>query len=435
MTELAYPPTRTVDAVEVLHGETIADPYRWLEDGDDPDTRAWTDRQNALTESYLARVPGRDAIRRRLDELLAIGAISVPTPARGRYFYQRRDGRQNQPVLYVRDGVDGEDRAAVDPNALDPAGTTALDWYFPSDDGRLLAYGLSENGSEQSVLHVLDVDRGELLADRIPRTRAADLAWLPDHSGFYYTRYPAPGEVPEGEEHYHRAIYFHALGTDPAGDRLVHRPAQKEYWPGVSVSPGRALAARRRGPDVRPDRPLSGRPRRGRDGPRARAGRRRAGGLVRRRGGARPPLPSDQSRGADLPALRSRSRASGARPVARAGPAPPRCGARRGPGPPSPSRVELPRAGVVAAPAGGPGRRPPPGGPAADAGQPVRPGRRVGRRRAVLRILLVHRPAERLPDRPGDRRADAVAAGRGGCGPEPVRGPPGRRSSPATARR
>jgi prolyl oligopeptidase len=237
VTDLAYPPTRTVDTVDVLHGEPIADPFRWLENGDDPETRAWTERQNALTEAYLAQCPARPAIRRRLDELLAIGAISVPTPARGRYFYQRRDGRQNQPVLYVRDGLTGDDRAVVDPNALDPAGTTALDWYFPSDDGRLLAYGLSQNGSEQSVLHLLDVADGTLLPDRIPRTRAADLAWLPDASGFYYTRYPAPGDVPEGEEHYHRAIHFHPLGADPAADPLIYRPGQKEYWPGVSLSP------------------------------------------------------------------------------------------------------------------------------------------------------------------------------------------------------
>ncbi|MEO6055257.1 MAG: prolyl oligopeptidase family serine peptidase, partial [Gemmatimonadales bacterium] len=237
MTKLAYPPTRTDETIEVLHGETVADPYRWLERGDDPDTRAWTERQNALTEEYLDGVPGRERIRRRLDELLAIGAISVPTPAHGRYFYQRREGRQNQPVLYVRDGVAGEDRAAVDPNALDPAGTTALDWFFPSDDGHLLAYGLSENGSEQSVLHVLDVARNVHLPDRIPRTRSADLAWLPDACGFYYTRYPAPGDVAEGEEHYHRAVYYHALGTDPAADPLIYQPARKEYWPGVSLSP------------------------------------------------------------------------------------------------------------------------------------------------------------------------------------------------------
>jgi prolyl oligopeptidase len=237
VTDPAYPPTRTVDAVEVLHGESIPDPYRWLEDGADPDTRAWTERQNALTEEWLAGVPARDAIRRRLDQLLAIGALSVPTPARGRYFYQRREGRQNQPVLYVRDGVAGEDRAAIDPNALDPAGTTALDWYFPSDDGGLLAYGLSAGGSEQSVLHVYDVEAGTSLPERIPRTRAADLAWLPDASGFYYTRYPAPDTVPAGEEHYHRAVYFHPLGSDPADDPLIYQPREKEYWPGVGLSP------------------------------------------------------------------------------------------------------------------------------------------------------------------------------------------------------
>ena len=237
MTDPAYPPTRTDDTVELLHGEPIPDPYRWLEQGDDPDTREWTERQNALTERYLAAVPAREPIRRRLDELLAIGALTVPAPAHGRYFYQRRDGRQNQPVLYARDGVAGEDRAVIDPNALDPAGTTALDWYYPSDDGRLLAYGLSQNGSEQSVLLVLDVDAGTNLPDCIPRTRAADLAWLPDASGFYYTRYPAPGEVPDGEDHYHRAVYFHVLGADPAEDELVFRPVHKEYWPGVSLSP------------------------------------------------------------------------------------------------------------------------------------------------------------------------------------------------------
>jgi len=237
VTEPAYPPTPTDDTVELLHGELIPDPYRWLERGDDPHTREWTERQNALTERYLAAVPAREPIRRRLDELLAIGALTVPAPAHGRYFYQRRDGRQNQPVLYVRDGSAGEDRAAIDPNALDPAGTTALDWYYPSDDGRLLAYGLSQNGSEQSVLLVRDVEAGTNLPDRIPRTRAADLAWLPDASGFYYTRYPGPGEVPDGEDHYHRAVYFHVLGADPADDELVFRPAEKEYWPGVSLSP------------------------------------------------------------------------------------------------------------------------------------------------------------------------------------------------------
>ncbi len=232
-----YPPTSGGDEVEILHGDSIPDPYRWLEQGGDPRTQAWTASQNGLTESLLAAVPGRARLRARLDELLSIGALSTPEPVAGRYFYQRRDGRQNQPVLYVREGRDGEDRVLIDPNQLDAQGTTALDWFYPSEDGRLLAYGLSENGSEQSLLHVLEVDSGAPLPDRIPRTRSADLAWLPDGSGFYYTRYPASGEVPEGEEHYHRSVFFHRLGADAAGDPLIFRPAEKEHWPGVGLSP------------------------------------------------------------------------------------------------------------------------------------------------------------------------------------------------------
>ncbi|HEY8257573.1 MAG TPA: prolyl oligopeptidase family serine peptidase [Gemmatimonadales bacterium] len=231
-----YPPAPAGDTVDVLHGETVPDPYRWLEEGDSPETRSWTERQNALTEAYLAARPGRDTIRSRLEQLLSIGVLGVPLPVRGRYFYQRRDGQENQPVLYVRDGVGGPDRVLIDPNRLDAGGTVALDWYYPSDDGALLVYGLSEDGSEQSVLHILDVATGRELDDRIPRTRSADLAWLPDGSGFYYTRYPASGDVPDGEEHYHRAVFFHRIGGDPAADQLVFQPAQKEYWPGVGLS-------------------------------------------------------------------------------------------------------------------------------------------------------------------------------------------------------
>ncbi|HEY7026622.1 MAG TPA: prolyl oligopeptidase family serine peptidase [Gemmatimonadales bacterium] len=231
------PSSPTLGVVDTLHGERIPDPYRWLEDGDSAETQAWTAEQNRFTRDYLDRVPARPFIKARLEQLLKIGALSAPTPMRGRYFYQRREGTQNQPVLYVRDGVEGSDRVLLDPNVLDAAGTTALDWYFPSEEGKLLAYGLSENGSEESVLHVLDVDTGEIKPERIGGTRAADLAWLPDDSGFYYTRYPNPGTVPEGEEQYHRAVFLHRLGDDPVGDQLIFKPAQKEYWPSVDLSP------------------------------------------------------------------------------------------------------------------------------------------------------------------------------------------------------
>lgn len=231
-----YPPSRVEPVVETLHGVPIADPYRWLEAGDDAETHAWTAAQNAWTEAYLARVPERAALRARLAELLAIGALGTPAPVHGRLLYQAREGTQDQPVLYVRDGVAGPDRIALDPNALDAHGTTALDWFQPSPDGRWLAYGVSADGSERSVLHVLGLDTLQEQPDRIPHTRACDVAWLPDGTGFYYTRYPAPGEVAEGEEQYHRAVYFHALGEDSAGDPLVFKPAQKEFWAGVALS-------------------------------------------------------------------------------------------------------------------------------------------------------------------------------------------------------
>src|SRR3989441_1201134 len=119
----------------------------------------------------------------------------APTPKGGRYFYTRREGEQNQPILYVRDSLKGKDRALVDPNALSPDGTAAIDWWYPSEDGALLAYGVSMSGDEKSTLRVLDVATGRQLEDVIPHTRYCALGWLPDKSGFYYTRYPAPGSA------------------------------------------------------------------------------------------------------------------------------------------------------------------------------------------------------------------------------------------------
>ena len=223
--------------MELIHGEAIADSWRWLENAESDATQAWTAAQRARTDQYLAGIPDRDRLRARIAELLTIGSVGVPTPVRGRYVHLRREGSQNQPVLYIRDGADGPDRVALDVNAIDAEGTTALDWYYPTDDGRLLAYGLSTDGSERSVLRVLDLDTLENLGDEITETRAASVAWLPDNRGFYYTRYPAPGTVPEGDEQYHRVVRFHRLGEDPALDPLVFQPAEKEHWPGVSISP------------------------------------------------------------------------------------------------------------------------------------------------------------------------------------------------------
>jgi prolyl oligopeptidase len=222
----------------------VADPYRWLEDGDAPEVLAWTEAQDRHARAWLDAAPGRAAIRERLRALLSIGTIAPPMPRRGRYFYERRTGAQEQPVLNVREGRDGSDRMLLDPAALSADGACALDWWYPSPDGALLAYGVSEGGSEKSTLRVKDVSNGVDLTDVIPFTRACSLEWLPDGSGFYYTRYPAPGSVPAGEENYHRRVYFHALASNWREDPLVFGEGrQPEDWPSVHLSPdGRWLA-------------------------------------------------------------------------------------------------------------------------------------------------------------------------------------------------
>ncbi|HEY1402880.1 MAG TPA: hypothetical protein VGB05_02000, partial [Pyrinomonadaceae bacterium] len=231
------PETRAEALVETLHGVKVSDPYRWLEQGESKDVRAWTDAQNLHTRRALDGLAGRAAIGRRLSQLLSIGTVSAPDPHQGRYFFMRREGQQNQPVLYVREGAQGTDRVLLDPNALSADGTIALDWWYESHDGKRLAYGLSESGNEQSTLYVLDVDTGRNLPDKIPFTRAASLAWLPAGDGFYYTRFPAPGTVPKGEENYHRRVFLHRLGDDPAKDAEVFRRENKPTeWPGVGLS-------------------------------------------------------------------------------------------------------------------------------------------------------------------------------------------------------
>ncbi|MFL5330545.1 MAG: prolyl oligopeptidase family serine peptidase [Gemmataceae bacterium] len=233
-----YPATRSESISEQLHGQSVPDPYRWLEDSNSSEVKDWTEKQNNLTRIILDQFPGRDKLRTRLDQLLEIGTLSAPKPAKGKYFYTRREGKQNQPVLYVRDGVNGSDRALLDVNALSADGTVALDWYFPSDDGKLLAYGLSASGNEMSTLRVRDVATGKDLPDVIDRCRACSLAWFPKSDGFYYTRYPAPNSVPKGEETYHRRTYLHKLGSDPASDPLIFGEGRpKEDWPNLSLSP------------------------------------------------------------------------------------------------------------------------------------------------------------------------------------------------------
>jgi prolyl oligopeptidase len=228
---------------ENFHGTKVTDNYRWLEDGKSPETQKWVEEEMAYTRSLLDPLPGRDAINKRLTELLTIGNISVPEIAGKHYFYTKREGPQNQPVLYVREGLNGKDRVLIDPNQLAADGTIALDWYKPSEDGRYLAYGTSPSGSEMSTLQIVETNTGKLLPDTIERTRACSIAWMPNNSGFYYTRYPKKGEVQAGQEVYNRHVFYHELGSDPAKDPLIFGEGRDpEDWPNVSLdNDGRLL--------------------------------------------------------------------------------------------------------------------------------------------------------------------------------------------------
>ncbi|MGB7601771.1 MAG: prolyl oligopeptidase family serine peptidase [Candidatus Sulfotelmatobacter sp.] len=228
---------------ETTQGVKIVDNYRWLEDGTSPDTKKWVAEEMAYTQSVLDPLPGRDAIHKRLTELLSIGSISQPEIGGKYYFYTRREGMQNQPVLYVREGVEGKDRVLLDPNQLAADGTIALDWYHASENGKYLAYGTSPSGSEMSTLHILETKTGKLLPDTIERTRACSIAWMHDNSGFYYTRYPKKGDVPEGQEMYNRHVFYHELGADPATDTPIFGEGRDpEDWPSVSLdNDGRLL--------------------------------------------------------------------------------------------------------------------------------------------------------------------------------------------------
>src|SRR5262245_44065093 len=238
------PVTRAEAVVDDVHGVSIADPYRWLEDGSSDEVKRWVEAQSAYTRGLLDARPGREAARKRLSKLLSIGPLTAPSPRGSRYFYTRREGEQNQPILYVRDSVKGKDRVLVDPNTLSPDGTAAIDWWYPSEDGSLLAYGVSTSGDEKSTLRVLNVATGKPLADVIPNTRYCSLGWLPDKTGFYYTRYPAAGEVPAGQENYNRHVFFHRLGNDWTQDPKIFGEQRKpEEIIEFTISPdGRTMA-------------------------------------------------------------------------------------------------------------------------------------------------------------------------------------------------
>ena len=230
------PPTPTDGTVDTLFGVVVPDPYRWMETDTTEKITEWIDAQNAYTQHLLDRYPARDRVAERIDKLMQIGAVDVPRIKNGVAFYEKRVGTEDQPNLLIR-RPGQEPEVLIDVAALSEDASTAMDWFYPSTDASLLAYGLSEGGSEQSTLYVMNVTSKENTGDVIPHCRAGSVAWLSDNSGFFYTRYPAPGTVPEGDENYYRRVYFHEIGSDPADDTLIFgADREKTEWPALDIS-------------------------------------------------------------------------------------------------------------------------------------------------------------------------------------------------------
>ncbi|MBG0824830.1 S9 family peptidase [Planomonospora sp. ID91781] len=236
MTRQPYPPARRDDVVEDLHGTPVPDPYRWLEDPDDPATAAWLAAQERLFTAEMGELPGRERFKARVAELLKSGSVGAPVWRGERHFFMRRTPEQEHSVLYTAD-PSGAERALLDPMALDPTGLTTLDAWQPDKEGRLLAYQISVGGDEESSLYLMDVATGTRIEGPIDRCRYSPIAWLPGGEAFYYVRRLPATEVPAGEEQYHRRVYLHRVGTSTEEDVLIfgHGMEKTNYY-GVGVS-------------------------------------------------------------------------------------------------------------------------------------------------------------------------------------------------------
>jgi prolyl oligopeptidase len=237
----APPPTEARPVTDVLHGESIVDPYRWLEgDGKGvvtPEVTAWTDAQLAYTRQVLDNLPGRQGVESRLRELMEVGSISAPRMRGNRYFYSRREGTENQARIFVREGHAGTPRLLLDPNTLDAKGLVTISWTEPDPAGKLLAFGMYRAGDENSTLYILEVDSGRWLADEIPG-KVSGLDWLPDSTGFFYRNLESVKDPYSGQ------VMFHRLSSHPRQDVRLFRQYTKEqnaklattYGPGFSAS-------------------------------------------------------------------------------------------------------------------------------------------------------------------------------------------------------
>ncbi|HYX05193.1 MAG TPA: S9 family peptidase, partial [Bacteroidales bacterium] len=220
--KIHYPETRKVDTVDNYFGTKVPDPYRWLEDDNSPETKAWVRAEDSVTENYLSKIPFRNKIKERLTKVWNYEKMSTPFEQGGKYFYRKNNGLQDQDVFYVQDNLQGKSRVLIDPNKLSEDGTVAVSAFSVSKDGKYLAYGLSTGGSDWVELHVKNINSGEDLPDLIKWVKFSNVSWYKD--GFYYSRYAAPkeGAALSGVNEY-QMVYFHKLGTPQDEDKMIYR--------------------------------------------------------------------------------------------------------------------------------------------------------------------------------------------------------------------
>ncbi|NLJ85796.1 MAG: S9 family peptidase [Firmicutes bacterium] len=211
------------------HGTKVADPFRYMEDPTDPQTKAWSQIQTRVTREYLDSIPARAKIKKSLTQLWNYPKTKLPKRVAGKYFFQRNTGLESQAAVYMQEDLDSEPRVILDPNTFSSDGTIALTTLSFSKDGRFLAYARSESGSDWQEIHVLDIAAASSLPDAIRWCKFTSIPWLPDGSGFFYTRFPEPGSVPPEDAVNFSKVYLHRLGTDQSEDELIfHRPDYKE---------------------------------------------------------------------------------------------------------------------------------------------------------------------------------------------------------------
>jgi len=228
---LTYPQTRKEDVKDTLHGVTVSDPYRWLEDDNSEETKAWVKAQNQVTFSYLEKLPRREEIKTRLQKLWNYERVGRPFEQGGRWFYTYNSGLQNQAVLMTAGALDGEAKVLLDPNAMSKDGTTSLSDYSPSEDGKLIAYGVSEAGSDWNTIRVRDIATGRDLDDVVRWVKFSGVSWRKDGSGFYYSRYDEPkaGAALTAKNEFHK-LYFHRIGSAQSEDQLIYERKDQPKW-------------------------------------------------------------------------------------------------------------------------------------------------------------------------------------------------------------